>query len=61
MKNKISTVAVVGAGAVGSYFGGLLARAGHDVTLIARPKACESHSREWLIYGMPIFSRACSS
>jgi 2-dehydropantoate 2-reductase len=36
MKNKISTVAVVGAGAVGSYFGGLLARAGQDVTLIAR-------------------------
>ena len=36
MKNKISTVAVVGAGAVGSYFGGLLARAGHVVTLIAR-------------------------
>ena len=36
MKNKISTVAVVGAGAVGSYFGGLLARAGCDVTLIAR-------------------------
>lgn len=37
MKNKISTVAVIGAGAVGSYFGGLLARAGCDVTLIARP------------------------
>ncbi len=36
MKNRISTVAVVGAGAVGSYFGGLLARAGHVVTLIAR-------------------------
>jgi 2-dehydropantoate 2-reductase len=36
MKNKISTVAVIGAGAVGSYFGGLLARAGYDVTLIAR-------------------------
>lgn len=36
MENKISKVAVVGAGAVGSYFGGLLARAGHDVTLIAR-------------------------
>jgi 2-dehydropantoate 2-reductase len=36
MGNKISKVAVVGAGAVGSYFGGLLARAGHDVTLIAR-------------------------
>ncbi|CAN5711225.1 2-dehydropantoate 2-reductase [soil metagenome] len=31
-------VAVMGAGAVGSYFGGMLARAGHDVTLIARPQ-----------------------
>lgn len=36
MKNKISTVTVIGAGAVGSYFGGLLARAGCDVTLVAR-------------------------
>jgi len=31
-----STIAVVGAGAVGSYYGALLARAGHRVTLIAR-------------------------
>jgi 2-dehydropantoate 2-reductase len=30
-------VAVMGAGAVGCYFGGMLARAGHAVTLIARP------------------------
>jgi len=30
-------VAVVGAGAVGCYYGGLLARAGHAVTLIGRP------------------------
>ena len=30
-------VAVMGAGAVGCYYGGMLARAGHDVTLIARP------------------------
>lgn len=29
-------VAVMGAGAVGSYFGGLLARAGHEVVLIGR-------------------------
>ena len=29
--------AVMGAGAVGCYFGGMLARAGHEVTLIARP------------------------
>ncbi|WP_277183626.1 ketopantoate reductase family protein [Caballeronia sp. BR00000012568055] len=30
-------VAVMGAGAVGCYYGGMLARAGHDVVLIARP------------------------
>jgi 2-dehydropantoate 2-reductase len=29
-------VAVMGAGAVGCYYGGMLARAGHDVTLIGR-------------------------
>jgi 2-dehydropantoate 2-reductase len=29
-------VAVLGAGAVGCYYGGMLARAGHDVTLIGR-------------------------
>jgi 2-dehydropantoate 2-reductase len=31
------TVAVMGAGAVGCYCGGMLARAGHRVTLIGRP------------------------
>jgi 2-dehydropantoate 2-reductase len=30
-------VAVMGAGAVGSFYGAMLARAGHDVTLIGRP------------------------
>jgi len=30
-------IAVMGAGAVGCYYGALLARAGHTVTLIARP------------------------
>ncbi len=30
-------VAVMGAGAVGCYYGGMLARAGHQVMLIARP------------------------
>jgi 2-dehydropantoate 2-reductase len=29
-------VAVVGAGAVGGYYGAMLARAGHDVTVVAR-------------------------
>src|SRR5271154_2578767 len=33
---EISRVAVMGAGAVGCYFGGMLARAGVPVTLIAR-------------------------
>ena len=31
-------IAVMGAGAVGCYYGGMLARAGHDVTLIGRPQ-----------------------
>lgn len=30
-------IVVMGAGAVGCYFGGLLARAGHDVTFVGRP------------------------
>ena len=35
--NQPLKVAVMGAGAVGCYYGGMLARAGHAVTLIARP------------------------
>lgn len=35
-------VAVMGAGAVGCFFGGMLARAGHAVTLIARPQHVEA-------------------
>lgn len=35
-------VAVMGAGAVGCYYGGMLARAGHDVVLIARPQHVEA-------------------
>ena len=35
-------VAVLGAGAVGSYFGGMLARAGVEVTLIGRPAHVEA-------------------
>lgn len=38
-------VAVLGAGAVGCYFGGMLARAGVPVTLIARPKHVEAIAR----------------
>src|SRR4030081_530084 len=35
---ELGRVAVMGAGAVGCYYGGMLARAGHDVTLIGRPQ-----------------------
>jgi 2-dehydropantoate 2-reductase len=38
----------MGAGAVGCYFGGMLARAGHDVTLIARPQHVEAIGRDGL-------------
>ncbi|MGC1175903.1 ketopantoate reductase family protein [Polaromonas sp.] len=41
-------VAVMGAGAVGCYYGGMLARAGHDVVLIARPQHMEAITRDGL-------------
>jgi 2-dehydropantoate 2-reductase len=41
-------VAVMGAGAVGCYYGGMLARAGHRVVLIARPQHVQAVEREGL-------------
>jgi len=41
-------VAVMGAGAVGCFFGGMLARAGHDVVLIGRPAHVEAIQRHGL-------------
>jgi 2-dehydropantoate 2-reductase len=41
-------VTVMGAGAVGCYFGGMLARAGHAVTLVARPQHVEAITRDGL-------------
>ncbi len=41
-------IAVMGARAVGCYYGGMLARAGHDVTLIARPQHVEAIARDGL-------------
>ncbi|WP_250453481.1 2-dehydropantoate 2-reductase [Caballeronia sp. ATUFL_M2_KS44] len=41
-------IAVMGAGAVGCYYGGMLARAGHDVVLIARPQHVEAIQRDGL-------------
>ncbi|MFL6679835.1 MAG: ketopantoate reductase family protein [Burkholderiaceae bacterium] len=41
-------VAIVGAGAVGCYYGGMLARAGVPVTLIGRPQHVEAMRRDGL-------------
>ena len=41
-------VAVLGAGAVGCYYGGMLARAGHAVTLIGRPVHVEAFRKSGL-------------
>ena len=41
-------VAVMGAGAVGCYYGGMLARAGHDVVLVGRPHHVEAIERHGL-------------
>ncbi len=45
-----SPIAVVGAGAVGSYFGGLLARTGAAVTLIGRAAHVEAIKRDGLLF-----------
>jgi 2-dehydropantoate 2-reductase len=42
-------VAVVGAGAVGCYYGGMLARAGAPVTLIGRPAHVQAIERDGLL------------
>lgn len=42
-------VAIIGAGAVGCYMGGLLAQAGHHVTLLARPVHCNAIQKHGLI------------
>jgi 2-dehydropantoate 2-reductase len=39
---------VMGAGAVGCYYGGMLARAGHRVTLVARPQHVQAIERDGL-------------
>jgi 2-dehydropantoate 2-reductase len=41
-------IAVMGAGAVGCYYGGMLARAGHDVVLVGRLQHVEAVERQGL-------------
>jgi 2-dehydropantoate 2-reductase len=45
-------IAIMGAGAVGGYYGAMLARAGHRVTLIARPQHVAAVRSQGLILEM---------
>jgi 2-dehydropantoate 2-reductase len=47
-ETKWPSIAVMGAGAVGCYFGGMFARAGAPVTLIGRPQHVEAITRNGL-------------
>ena len=48
MNRRFESVAVVGAGAVGGFFGAMLARAGHRVTFIGRAPHVEAIERHGL-------------
>ncbi len=48
-------IAVMGAGAVGCYYGGMLARDGHSVTLIGRPQHVEAIRRDGLLLDTQTF------
>src|ERR1700692_5084642 len=48
-------IAVMGAGAVGCYYGFKLARAGHDVVLIGRPQHVEAVERQGLRLETQVF------
>jgi 2-dehydropantoate 2-reductase len=47
-----ATIAIVGAGAVGGFFGAMLARAGMSVTFVARPAQVEAIARDGLRLAM---------
>ena len=49
-------IAVMGAGAVGCYYGGMLARAGHELTLIGRPRHVEAIRQRGLLLETSAFS-----
>lgn len=48
-------IAVMGAGAVGCYYGGMLARAGHAVVLVARPVHVEAIRQNGLLLDTQTF------
>lgn len=49
-------IAVMGAGAVGCFYGGMLAHAGHEVVLIGRAQHVEAVQREGLLMEMAAFT-----
>ena len=53
----MAKIAVMGAGAVGCYYGGMLARAGHDVTLIGRPNHVDAIQRDGLLLDTQTFKQ----
>src|SRR5882757_3469215 len=54
--SETTRVAVLGAGAVGCYYGGMLARAGHSVVLIGRPTHVEAIVKDGLRFETKSFS-----
>ena len=59
MTQLFHSTAVVGAGAVGSYFGAMLARAGHHVTLIGRAAHVQAIQQSGLQLHMADRVRLC--
>ena len=50
---QIKKITVIGTGGVGGYFGGQIAKAGYDVTFVARGKHLEAIQKKGLIvYGL---------
>src|SRR5205085_1289330 len=54
-ENLTPRIAVMGAGAVGCYYGGMLARAGSAVTLVGRAAHVEAINRDGLFIDSPHF------
>jgi 2-dehydropantoate 2-reductase len=52
----MAQIAVMGAGAVGCYYGGMLARAGHTVTLIGRQQHVDAIQRDGLLLDTQAFT-----
>ncbi|SEG80835.1 ketopantoate reductase family protein [Bosea lathyri] len=49
-------IAIMGAGAVGCYYGAMLARAGHALTLITRPQHVEAIKERGLVFETKAFT-----